>query len=464
MSNKIYSLKRMPAEAFKIFAMSLPHGPNYGNAEFLSAWSNEKGLGYGAVLQYSKNSYGLVVLRRREDYVLVPIEHKMFFTEQEALVHLDKHLSAGGDLLPIPSGQSRRARLDQVGERNVCQAFVQLSSTIKYRGAFHLIAEFYLALPKPDDNFITDLQTRGFNSRIWELYLFACFKEQGIKVFQDYPSPDFMLMKDNKKAYVEAVTANPTGPGSLKLPQTQFPPKDRLARTAGDMAARFAKTIRSKLQRKYEELPHVKGFPFAIAIADFSGGGTMVWSRESLPTYLYGQTAHTVKTSKGIKAAALSIEQLIGHENIPAGLFNHPEMENLSAILFSNAGTLPKFQRMAIQAEFSSPVVKARRVGILFDRTEGALEPIDFDLDIQSPEYINLCDGKEFWCFELEVFHNPNAAHPMPHDFLPGATHWFEHNGEIICETQWKNQVLASVTEFSIVPDVADKLEGKEKP
>ena len=52
----------------------------------------------------------------------------------------------------------------------------------------------------------------------------------------------------------------------------------------------------------------------------------------------------------------------------------------------------------------------------------------------------------------------------MSHDFLPGATHWFEHNGEIICETQWKNQVLASVTEFSIVPDVADKLKAKEKP
>ena len=93
-----------------------------------------------------------------------------------------------------------------------------------------------------------------------------------------------------------------------------------------------------------------------------------------------------------MKAAALSIEKLLGHVNIPAGLFNHPEIENLSAILFSNAGTLPKFQRMAIQAEFSSPIVKARRVGILFDRTEEALEPIDFDLDIQSPEYINLCD------------------------------------------------------------------------
>lgn len=463
MSEKILSLLRMPSEAFNIFAMSLPHGPNFGNAELVSAWSNEKGLGYGAVLRLSNNLYGLVVLRRREDYVLIPIEQKICFTEQEALAQLDKHLSDGDSPLPIPSGQPRRAWLGQVSVHSVCQAFEQLSTTIKYRGAFLLIAELYLALPKPDDNFITDLQSQGFNSRIWELYLFACFKEQGINVIQDYPSPDFMLTCGNYKAYVEAVTANPTGPGSLELPKTQFPPEDRLARTAGDMAARFAKTLRSKIQRKYEELPHVRGLPFAFAIADFSGGGTMLWSRESLPTYLYGQTAHTVETPKGRVAAELPINQLIGHEHIKAGLFNNPEMASLSAIIFSNAGTLPKFQRMAIQAEFSPPVVKARRTGILFDRTEGALEPIDFDLDIQSPEYIELCDGKEFWCFELEVFHNPNATYPIPRDFLPGATHWFEHNGEIICETRWKNQVLASVTKFSLDPDIVDNLKTKGK-
>ncbi|MCM2446914.1 hypothetical protein HGO41_17310 [Rahnella sp. CG8] len=136
MSDKILSLHRMPIESFKIFAMSLPHGPNYGNAEFLSAWENEKGLGYGAVLRFSNSLYGLVVLRRREDYVLVPIEHKTCFTEQEAVAQLDKHLSEGGGPLPIPSGQSPRARLDQVGGRNICQAFLQLSSTIKYRGHF----------------------------------------------------------------------------------------------------------------------------------------------------------------------------------------------------------------------------------------------------------------------------------------------------------------------------------------
>jgi hypothetical protein len=30
----------------------------------------------------------------------------------------------------------------------------------------------------------------------------------------------------------------------------------------------------------------------------------------------------------------------------------------------------------------------------------------------------------EMWCQELEHYHNPLAANPIPFDLLPGATHW----------------------------------------
>jgi hypothetical protein len=36
------------------------------------------------------------------------------------------------------------------------------------------------------------------------------------------------------------------------------------------------------------------------------------------------------------------------------------------------------------------------------------------------------------------VFHNPYARHPVPHELLPEATHWFEHDGEKICS--WLNR------------------------
>jgi hypothetical protein len=54
--------------------------------------------------------------------------------------------------------------------------------------------------------------------------------------------------------------------------------------------------------------------------------------------------------------------------------------------------------------------------------------------------------GGEAWCVELEVYHNPMANVPFDFDLLPGATHWFEWDGEIVCRASWKNLVISSVT------------------
>jgi hypothetical protein len=90
------------------------------------------------------------------------------------------------------------------------------------------------------------------------------------------------------------------------------------------------------------------------------------------------------------------------------------------------------------------------RCGILFDRTPGALEPIDFNLAVDSAEYQALWPWGEAWCQELEVFHNPLATHPIPFDLIPGATHWFECNGHIECRSMWANSVISSVTHLQM--------------
>lgn len=444
------NLIRMPTEAFLIFALSLPDGHRFEIDQSISAWSVPSGLGYGAVLAEPGNKYRIIVLRRREDYVLVPAEYCGFTSRKEALHQLHIKLYEGEKRLPVPPGVRRRRAIENREGLTYSELFSELSSTVTYRGAFHIIAELYLALPRPDDNFLTDFETYGFNARLWELYLFACFKEQGCRVLQNYPSPDFEIAAGQHRAFIEAVTTNPTGPGTLKLQQTQYPPEDALERVAGYMAARFAKTLRSKLQRKYSEQPHVKGHPFALAIADFSGGGTMIWSREALMAYLFGEAAQVIHTSNGPKAVPLELGQLIGHPMITAGLFKNSDMAWLSAVIFSNAGTLPKFQRMAIQAEFSHGVVSARRKGDLWDLTPGAIKAIPFDLDTRSDEYKALCGGKEFWSFEMEVFHNPKATIPFPHDLLPAARHWFDKDGEVGCTSVFQNQILHSGTEFTI--------------
>ena len=60
-----------------------------------------------------------------------------------------------------------------------------------------------------DGNFIEQFQTTGFDSRVFELYLFAVFSKSGYDVIQDYNRPDFLIRKDGITVAVEATTVNP---------------------------------------------------------------------------------------------------------------------------------------------------------------------------------------------------------------------------------------------------------------
>lgn len=316
--------------------------------------------------------------------------------------------------------------------------------------AFMAIGECYLALPNPDANFVPDFQTNNFAARLFELYLLACFREQGLVVRQDHASPDFWIEKDGDSCWIEAVTANSEIPRAGGIGEWVHAPEDRFERLTGEPAERFAKTLRSKLQRNYHKTAHVKDQCFALAIADFHASGSMVWSREALPTYLYGFRADIIGEGLHRRAVRTPITNLTGKHTIPAGLFNDPNFAPLSAVIFSNAATLGKFNRMGFLAGWRPQNLRMIRRGILFDRTPGATEPIYFELSIESPEYAALWPWGEAWCQELEVFHNPLATHPIPFELLPGATHWFERDGDIECSTIWKNSVLASTTELRL--------------
>lgn len=442
-----HQLARLSLRAFDLYAMSLPNGPNYGDAVFVSAWKSKNTKEVGGIFQTTSDRFSIIVLRRQVDHCfVVKSRGGSFATEAEAFVKLKAALELGSPPEPLPSCVRRRPSLFDYGHRTPWKNFRLLSETPTHWAAANTVAELYFAMPNPDANFASDMQTSNFDSRLWELYLFACFREQGILVSQDIVSPDFKLISGPLEGYVEAVTSNPVGPRLDEFPKVQPTPVNRAERMAGNAAVRFANTLRSKIQKCYHEKPHVRGLPFALALADFHGGSTMVWSREALPTYLYGRMAVVKDGRDGKYATSEPLETLHGTTQVPTGLFNASNMNGLSAVVFSNAATIAKFNRMGTLAGLAVPEVKLRRSGILFDRTPGALEPIDFDLDVESPEYAALWPGGEAWCLELEVFHNPKAEHPFPFDLLPGATHWFEHGGEIVCQAFWKNTVLASIT------------------
>ena len=441
-------IKPISQRQFELYALSLDRGPNFEPAHIFSAYQAGRGSVSGCILfDPDQGTFSSLALRRRIDHRWIKVDESgPYSTSEAALDRLSIAMRAGDPPEPLPPGARRRPLLLKTGPRGTSPEFDLLTKTISHWPALMAIGESYLALPNPDANFVPDFQTSNFASRLFELYLLACFREQGLSVRQDHVSPDFLIEKEGDTCWIEAVTANSETPRSGGIGDWVLAPEERNERLTGGPAERFAKTLRGKLQRNYHELDHVKGQSFALALADFHESGSMVWSREALPTYLYGLRADIEGEGAGRRAVGTPISNLTGKHGIPAGLFRDPDFAHLPAVIFSNAATLAKFNRMGFLAGWRPPGLTMIRRGILFDRTPGALEPIDFELSVASDEYEALWPWGEAWCQELEVFHNPLAAHPIPFDLIPGATHWFERDGDIECSTIWANSVLSSVT------------------
>lgn len=441
-------MRQLNPAIYEIYALSLPRGLGFGNRRPVTFWLSDDGLGSGVIRRDENDgTFGILAMRRRVDNVWSVIADKHdFTTAEEALTDLQHFLCDGGRE-PIPPGVRPHLPLHDVAARKPSGLFKILSQRSHWAAAW-ILNQTYLALPRPDPNWVSDCQTSNFHTRMWEAMLIACFREQGILVTQPHESPDFRL--ENRRggvAWVEAVTANPQTHYEHVGASPVAAPEDIRELFFGAASVRFAKTLGNKLSRRYDELPYVKGQPFAIALADFQAGSSMIWSRQSLVGYLYGTGATEVLADGSRCSKPITATELIGPSRFPAGLFSDTRSAELSAVIFSNACTLGKFNRIAISMGFDPQGLRYSRVGEFFDRTPGATRGIPFCMDVSSQEYRALwCYGHEPWSAELEVFHNPYARNPMSRELLPEATHWFENHEGLVCESYHAPAILRSRT------------------
>lgn len=454
-------MRRLNQRVFDMFALSRPRGLAFRNRVPIGAFGSDDGLAYGTLTRCARSGFfGIECMRRRTDQVWVCTRpDTRLMTYLDAMKLLESELVSDLPPLRVPAGAIVRPTLARVAGREPSSAFKLLGSKSHWPAAWAL-NQVYLAFPKPDRNWSQDCQTGNFHTRLWEAYLLACFREQGCLVRQDMPSPDFLIQRaSNTKAWIEAVTANDALYDHVVRAPAPVPadPPQGIERQIGAAAVRYAKTIRSKLQKNYSDQPHVKGTPFAIAIADFHAHGSMTWTREALMAYLYGVYGVVEEDTCGRHAVMRTVTELLGDEKIPAGLFRDPANADLSAVIFSNAATISKFNRMGFLAGIRPPGVRMVRAGAIFDRRPGSLEPIPFRLDVGSEEYASLWPGVgETWSLELEIFHNPRATVIFPYELLPECTHWFEQNDEIRCRARYENSILSSRTFVSHEADADD--------
>ncbi len=302
-----------------------------------------------------------------------------------------------------------------VPETGLHESFAYIARSRSHAPARETIRRAYGLLPKPDKNFVRDFQTAGFDHRIWELYLAAYFDSIRLKIRQPEQRPDFLLNDGSNSVWVEAATSNPTEGKPLKEPDDHWEEQDLLGIKLGS-------PLWSKLTKRYWDLEHVKGKPFVLALSGFHNASPLRMSTSALARYLYGNQVN-LESGEG-QIAHWTLENLeeirAGSKVVPAGFFRQPTVENVSAVLFSDAGTVAKFNRMGFDRA-KHPNVHMLRMGLCVDHDLRAIIPEPF-------AYV-VGDAPETWGQEVVVYHNPNAALPVPEDFFGKVTeYWMVNN------------------------------------
>lgn len=292
--------------------------------------------------------------------------------------------------------------------------FVTLRDAPHYSSARGQLREIEQSFSDPDGNFVEQFQTTGFDARTFELFLFAMLSEAGHEVDRTYPRPDFLIRKEGLTVAVEAVTASaPSNAGIQQyfaLPEHQTP-EERLSYLQHNLPIRLGSPLFSKLQKRYWLEEHIHGLPLVIAIEDFHAPGSLATSSTPLSRYLFGVDQDWYHTDEGklvIEERAVAHHE-VGAKRIPSGFFNQPDAENISAVLFCNTGTIPKFARMGQEGKYNDPDVRMFRVGTNYRHDPDAVKPEVFVYEVGDPELT-----RETWREGVSLIRNPNAKHPIP--------------------------------------------------
>ena len=293
-----------------------------------------------------------------------------------------------------------------------------------------IIAELMPHFVDIDGTFVREFQTNGFDARLWELYLNAYFIEEKLFINRKHTAPDFMIRKYGQAVAIEAAIVGRQSP--IRMIQADAAPQfpivaELLEKNRNEIPIRFGSALFTKLQKKYWELPHVRGMPLVFAIADFHDDCSMTWSSPGLMRYLYGFEHRFEHDPDG--QLVITPQQITTHKKgsktIPSGFFFQAEAENVSAILFSACGTISKFGRMGRQAGFHHPNMTMQRIGTCHNHEPNACFPHQYSYEVNET-----C--RETWAEGLSMFHNPQACAPVPLELFPSIAHHRLVDGQIV--------------------------------
>lgn len=396
------------------------------------------------------NNYTVIFCARDENRQVRCIDLKIDIESLEAAKEfMDLHAQSLEKEIENPRKSKRKIVKDlfvPIAKSSKLDRYFQtISESPAHSAARNIINEIMPHFFDVDGNFVQQFQTTGFDSRLWELYLFCYFNEEGLQINRKHFAPDFLLASGETEASIEAViVSNKNAKDVCSL----FPQMEDIEREEKIMPAKWGSSLYSKLTHVdkagtyYWEYPHTKEKPFVIAIADFHDAFSMAWSQSSLITYLYGfeyeysfdldgnLIVHPVKVATHPKGE--------GRNTIPSGFFFQENSENISAVLHSSCATISKFNRIGKQCGLDKNNVLMYRIVSVHDPAPNSATPKIFG-------YMVTESNSEPWAEGVMVFHNPNAKFPLPSDFFPNAAQCYLQD-DMIHITSTNSIVYSSIT------------------
>ena len=318
-----------------------------------------------------------------------------------------------------------------VAREKIAENFDRIRTWPGYYPARTIMEEIFSSFTENDGNFVEQFQTTGFDARIFELYLYSYFLYSGYQIDRIHNRPDFIVEKDGIKVAIEVTTVNQRMYSGC--PSVNFDELDREQIRIffeEELPIKFGSPIFSKLQKQYWKLDHCKGIPLVIAIEAFHDEEALSFSSNALFQLLFGlrQTSYLNSDGKLIIVDQAIKKHKNGAKEIPSGFFYQPLVENISAIVFTNSGTIAKFNRMGCQEGHYKGDIIFMRLGTCYDENPNASEPKKFKYCVNNYDHV------ETWGEGLSVFLNPNALIPLPKNWFVDAQISYIKDGQVISE------------------------------
>jgi len=251
-------------------------------------------------------------------------------------------------------------------------------------GVRKVLLDWATDFPDRDGKFIKEFQTT-YNSSFWELYLFAVFKELGIKIDFSFAAPDFVASE-----VPLAVEATIASHAQDDVPEWEKRFEDVMKldvfEAQATSAIRASNAFRSKSEaylQRYAALPHMAGHAYVIAISNYGTQDFNLLGDVPMQHVLYDnfKVGHFKKANGAL---------------VPLGLFNNADFAHVSAVLYSSIATFGKAR--ALSDDSNEFIFRAVRILNNFEPIRIVAKKADYRE--------SLTDG-------LRLFVNPFATTPI---------------------------------------------------